>query len=68
MKEGKKPEYSGKPLATSFRKYHILKPNDSSPQRDSNPHSCIGGRLGNADVLTVTTMSRPQTNKSKYPI
>ena len=35
-----------KPLATSFRKCHILQPEDSSPKRDSNPHSSIGGRLG----------------------
>ena len=28
-----------KPLTTSFRKCHILKPEDSSPKRDSNPHS-----------------------------
>ena len=34
------------PLATSFRKYHILKPEGSSPKRDSNPHSSTGGRLG----------------------
>ena len=27
-----------KPLAMSFRKCHILKPEDSSPKRDSNPH------------------------------
>ena len=36
-----------KPLATSFTKCHILKPEDSSPKRDSNPHNSIGGRLGN---------------------
>ena len=35
-----------KPLAMSFRKCHILKPEDSSPKRDSNPHNSIGGRLG----------------------
>ena len=34
------------PLATSFRKRHILKPEESSPKRDSNPHNSIGGRLG----------------------
>ena len=28
------------------KKKHILKPEDSSPKRDSNPHSSIGGRLG----------------------
>ena len=35
-----------KPLATSFRKCLILQPEDSSPKRDSNPRSSIGGRLG----------------------
>ena len=35
-----------KPLAMSFRKCHILQPEDSSPKRDSNPRSSIGGRLG----------------------
>ena len=35
-----------KPLATSFRKCHMLKPEDSSPKRDSNPDNSIGGRLG----------------------
>ena len=45
MKKGRKPEYPEKPLA-SFRKCHILKPEDSSPKRDSNPHNSIGGRSG----------------------
>ena len=31
---------------TSFRKCHILKPENSSPDQDLNPHSSIGGRLG----------------------
>ena len=35
-----------KPLTTSFRKCHILKPENTSSNRDSNPHSSIGGRLG----------------------
>ena len=35
-----------KPLATSFRKCHILKPKDSSPKRHSNPYNSIGSRLG----------------------
>ena len=34
-----------KPLATSFRKWHILHPEDSSPKQDSNPRSSIGVRL-----------------------
>ena len=47
MKEGRKPEYpEKKPLTTSLRKCHILKPEDSSPKRDSNPHNSAGGRLG----------------------
>ena len=46
MKEGRKPETRRKPLATSFSKCHILKPEDSSPKRDSNPHNSIGDRLG----------------------
>ena len=33
-------------LTMSFRKCHILKPQNSSPNWDSNPHSSIGGRLG----------------------
>ena len=31
MKVGRKPEYPEKPLATSFRKCHILQPEDSKP-------------------------------------
>ena len=31
---------------TSFRKCHILKPQNSSPNQDSNPNSSTGGRLG----------------------
>ena len=46
MKEGRKPKYPRKPRKTSLRKYHILKPENSSPNRDSNSHSSIGGRLG----------------------
>ena len=30
----------------SFRKCHILQHENSSPKRDSNPRSSIGGRLG----------------------
>ena len=35
-----------KPLTMSFRKCYILNPEDSSPKRDSNPHSSFDGRLG----------------------
>ena len=46
MKEGRKLEYPRKPMATGFRKCHILQPDDSSPKRDSNQHNSTGGRLG----------------------
>ena len=39
-------EAGEKPLATSFKKCHILKREDSSPKRDSNPRNSIGGRKG----------------------
>ena len=37
MKEERKPEYPKKPLPTSFRKCHILKPEDSRPQARFKP-------------------------------
>ena len=46
MKEGRKPEYPEKTLNNEFQKSHILQPENSSPNQDSNPHSTIGGRLG----------------------
>ena len=46
MKKGRKLEYRRKPPATNFRIYHIPKPEDSNPKRDSNPHNSIGGRVG----------------------
>ena len=46
MKEGRKPEYPEKTPGVELRKCHILQPEDSSPKRDSNPRSSIGGRLG----------------------
>ena len=46
MKEGRKPEYPEKTPGDELRKCHILQAEDSSPKRDSNPHSSIGGRLG----------------------
>ena len=47
MKEGEETGVPReKPLATSFRKCHILQTEDSSPKPDSNPRSSIGGRLG----------------------
>ena len=35
-----------KPLTTNFSKYHILKTDNPSPKRDSNPYPSVGGRLG----------------------
>ena len=49
MEEGRKPEYPEKIPGDELpkkKKCHILKPEDSSPKRDSNPHNSIGGRLG----------------------
>ena len=45
-----------KPLATSFRKCHILKSEDSSPKWDSNPYNSIGGRLGKQTCWSITTI------------
>ena len=46
MKEGMKPEYPEKTLDDELQKIPLLKPENSSPKRDSNPHNSIGGRLG----------------------
>ena len=46
MKVGRKPGHTEKTPDDGFRKWHILKPEYSSPNQDSNPHSNIGGRLG----------------------
>ena len=46
MKEGRKPEYPEKTPGDELQKSHILKPEDSSTKRDSNPHNSIGDRLG----------------------
>ena len=49
MKKGRKvedPKKKRKKTMTSFRKCYMLKPENSSPKRDSNPHSSIDGRLG----------------------
>ena len=47
MKKGRKPEYPEKTPGDELKnKCHILKPEDSSPKRDSNPHSSIGARRG----------------------
>ena len=48
---------------TSFRKYHVLKPEDSSPKRDSNPHNSIGGRLGKQTCYTTRHKNREKQNK-----
>ena len=35
-----------KPPTTNLRKCHILKPENSNPNRGSNPHTSVGGSLG----------------------
>ena len=51
------------PLTTSFRKCHVLKPEMSSPNRDSNQqNSSIGGRLRNH----YTTASSPPPTPSNF--
>ena len=63
MKEGRKPEYSEKTPGDELKKgmpHSLLQHEDSSPKRDSNPRSSIGGRLGkHADKLTVTPRVAP---------
>ena len=45
MKEGRKPEYPEKTPGDELQKMpHTTE--DSSPKRDWNPRSSIGGRLG----------------------
>ena len=57
-----------KPLATSFRKCHILQPEDSSPKRDSNPRSSIGARLGKRHANRYTTRHHLNSdNQRVYP-
>ena len=53
-----------KPLTMSFRKCHILKPEKSSPNQDSNPHSSIGGRrfLGKQTCWTRNHVSIPASS------
>ena len=46
MKEGRKPEYPEKTPGDELQKIHILKHEDSSPKKDSNQRSSIGGGLG----------------------
>ena len=48
-----------KPLVTSFRKCHILKPNGSSPKQDSNLHNSVGGRLGKQTCSPLHHASPP---------
>ena len=45
MKEGRKQKYPEK-TPDDVRKCHILKPENSSPSRDSNLHPSIGDRPG----------------------
>ena len=45
--KGRKPEYPEKNPDSELQKMaHIIKPENSSPNQDSNPHFGIGGRLG----------------------
>ena len=60
MKEGKKAECPEKPLTASIRKCHILKPENSSRNRDSNPLSSNGDRLGKLYVLFVCCLTSQQ--------
>ena len=46
MKEGRKPEYPEKTPGNELQKMPHTTADDSSPKRDSNPSSSIGGRLG----------------------
>ena len=64
MKEGRK-SIRRKPQTTSFRKCHILKPENSSPNRDSNPHSSIGGRQGKQTCLRLQYGSPRHTGDLK---
>ena len=43
---GEEPEYPEKTPGDKLQKCHILKPEDSSSKRVSNPHNSIGGRVG----------------------
>ena len=58
MKEGRKPEYPEKTPGDELQKMPQGH-EDSSPKRDSNPRSSIGGRLGKQDMLTVTPRVAP---------
>ena len=44
-------------MTTSFRKCHILKPENFCPNRDSNPHSSTGDRLGKLTSAPRVTQS-----------
>ena len=50
----------GNPQTTSFRKCHILKPENSSHNRDSNPHCSIGSRLGKSRRANHYTTCPPK--------
>ena len=65
MKEGRKPEYPEKTLATSSRKCHILQPEDSSPKQDSNSRSSSCGRLGKQ---TCSLLHHASPHMSTYTV
>ena len=54
-----------KPLTTSFRKCHILKPEELSPNLDSTPRNSIGGRLGKQTFSPLHYASPPAIYKGK---
>ena len=56
-----------KPLATSFRKCHILKPESSSLKWDLNPHNSIGGRLESRHDNRCTTHYHDYSMSSPEP-
>ena len=52
-----------KPLTTTFIKYHILKPENSSPKRDSNPQLWHRWQAKKANRLTITPRVAPTTHR-----
>ena len=61
MMEGRKQENLEKTSNDELqKKIRILKPEIPSPNRDSNPHSSIGGmQTRKTDVLTITPRVAP---------
>ena len=55
MKDGRKPEYPEKTLATSFRKCHILQPEDTSPKQGSTHAAALVAGLESRHANRPTT-------------